>query len=77
MNFIVIYKGVVIGKVENDHYYPDMDSIKKQVGVFSFLKEEISNIMEHKFFKTRIENCSRFSKNDCNYSGDNYIFREI
>ena len=77
MNFVVKYNGVIIGNVKNNHYYPDATGITKvrSAMIFSFLKEEIDDIMEVNFFSRRIENCQRFGEgNDFSYSGDNYEF---
>lgn len=75
-DFIVEYNGVVIGNIKNNHYFPDKIGIEKCKTIFLFLKEEIDNIMEVNFFKSRIENCSRFG-DDFSYSGDEYLLKKI
>ncbi|MBR1884112.1 MAG: hypothetical protein IJ809_04125 [Clostridia bacterium] len=73
-NFVVKYKGEVIGTVRNKRYVPNLSNAK---GVFKFLNSEIENIDSINFFKNRIDNCSRFEGVDVSYSTDNYSFEPI
>lgn len=74
-NFIVKYKGDVIGTVTENRYVPAQEA-RDMKGVFQFLKEEIPDINQINFFKNRIQSCSRFEGADVFYSTDGYTFEE-